>query len=196
MNVGYNMNNYYDKNAKDYITNTINCDMSHHYQKFIKYLPSNSKILDIGFGSGRDMIYFKSKGYIVEGIDTSIEFVNNMKSQGYNVKLESVEDMNYINKYDAIWACASLLHVKRENLEKTFINCLQALKENGILYCSFKYGNQEILAGERYFNYINEDIINDLLKNNDFTVLDIYKSLDVRKERKTEEWINIIIRKI
>lgn len=190
------MNNYYDKNAKDYITNTINCDMSHHYQKFIKYLPSNSKILDIGFGSGRDMIYFKSKGYIVEGIDTSIEFVNNMKSQGYNVKLESVEDMNYINKYDAIWACASLLHVKRENLEKTFINCLQALKENGILYCSFKYGNQEILAGERYFNYINEDIINDLLKNNDFTVLDIYKSLDVRKERKTEEWINIIIRKI
>ena len=196
MNVGYNMNNYYDKNAKDYITNTINCDMSHHYQKFIKYLPSNSKILDIGFGSGRDMIYFKSKGYIVEGIDTSIEFVNNMKSQGYNVKLESVEDMNYINKYDAIWACASLLHVKRENLEKTFINCLQALKENGILYCSFKYGNQEILAGERYFNYINEDIIYDLLKNNDFTVLDIYKSLDVRKERKTEEWINIIIRKI
>ena len=84
------MNNYYDKNAKDYITNTINCDMSHHYQKFIKYLPSNSKILDIGFGSGRDMIYFQSQGHIVEGIDTSIEFVNNMKSQGYNVKLESV----------------------------------------------------------------------------------------------------------
>lgn len=66
----------------------------------------------------------------------------------------------------------------------------------GILYCSFKYGNQEIVAGERYFNYINEDIINDLLKKNDFTVLDIYKSLDVRKERNTEEWINIIIRKI
>lgn len=58
MNVGYNMNNYYDINYKEYIQNTINCDMSNHYQKFIKYLPSNSKILDIGFGSGRDMIYF------------------------------------------------------------------------------------------------------------------------------------------
>ena len=123
MNVGYNMNNYYDINYKEYIQNTINCDMSHHYQKFIKYLPSNSKILDIGFGSGRDMIYFQSQGYIVEGIDTSIEFVNNMKSKGYNVKLESVEDMNYINKYDAIWACASLLHVKRKNLSKVFKNC-------------------------------------------------------------------------
>lgn len=189
------MNNYYNINYKEYIQNTINCDMSNHYQKIIKYLPSNSKILDIGFGSGRDMIYFQSQGYIVEGIDTSIEFVNNMKSQGYNVKLESVEDMNYIKKYDAIWACASLLHVKRENLSKVFKRCNKALKENGILYCSFKYGNQEVIKDNRYFNYINEDIINDILKNNDFTVLDIYKSLDVRKERNTEEWINVIVKK-
>ena len=60
MNVGYNMSNYYDINAKEYIESTINCDMSLHYQKFLKYLPKTGKILDVGFGSGRDMIYFKS----------------------------------------------------------------------------------------------------------------------------------------
>ena len=43
-----------------------------------KYLPKKALILDIGFGSGRDMIYFKSIGYEVEGIDTSLEFFKNM----------------------------------------------------------------------------------------------------------------------
>ena len=52
MNVGYNMSNYYDVNAKEYIESTINCDMSFHYQKFLKYMPKAGKILDVGFGSG------------------------------------------------------------------------------------------------------------------------------------------------
>ena len=52
MSVGYDMSNYYDINAKAYIENTINCDMSIHYEKFLKYLPDKGKILDVGFGSG------------------------------------------------------------------------------------------------------------------------------------------------
>ena len=102
MSVGYNMSNYYDVNSKEYIENTINCDMKMHYQKFLKYLPEKGKILDIGFGSGRDMIYFKSLGYEVYGIDTSIEFVNNMKLKGFNVKEEVVEQINDDNIYDGI----------------------------------------------------------------------------------------------
>ena len=75
------------------------------------------------------------------------------------------------------------------------MNCNKALKENGIMYCSFKYGNQEIIKDERYFNYINEDIIKIILQNNNFEILELYKSYDVRKDRNKEEWINIIIKK-
>ena len=129
-----------------------------HYDKFLKYLPKKGKILDIGFGSGRDMMYFKTLGYQVEGIDTSIEFVNYMKNLDFDVKLESVEDIEYVNKYDIIWACASLLHIKREKLDEVLKKCILALKENGIVYCSFKYGDKEEIKDGRYFNYINETI--------------------------------------
>ena len=78
-----------------------------------------------------------------------------MKLKGFNVKEEAVEQINDDNIYDGIWACASLLHVRRENLEKVIKKCIKALNKNGILYCSFKYGDKEI-KGERYFNYINE----------------------------------------
>lgn len=188
------MSNYYDVNAKEYIESTINCDMSIHYEKFLKYLPKTGKILDVGFGSGRDMIYFKSLGYEVEGIDTSVEFVNNMKEKGFNVRLESACELNYSAEYDGIWACASLLHIKRDELEEVIIKCMNALKDNGILYCSFKYGDKEIEKDNRYFNYINEEIINSIINNKKFKIVELYKSIDVRKEREQEEWLNIIIR--
>lgn len=189
------MSNYYDINAKEYIENTINCDMSFHYQKFLKYLPKNGKILDVGFGSGRDMIYFKSLGYVVEGIDTSVEFVKNIKEQGFNVKLESACELNSENEYDGIWACASLLHIKREELEQAIVKCINALKENGVLYCSFKYGDKEVEIDNRYFNYINEDIIIEIANKNNLNIVELYKTFDVRNDRKTEEWLNILIKK-
>lgn len=195
MNVGYNMSNYYDINAKEYIESTINCDMSFHYRKFLKYMPKEGKILDIGFGSGRDMIYFKSLGYDVEGIDTSTEFVKNMKDKGYKVELQSVCDMYCENKYDGIWACASLLHVNRLLLESSLIKCVNALAKDGVLYCSFKYGDKEVLKDNRYFNYINEEIINDIALKNNLNIIEIYESMDVRKDRASEKWINTLIKK-
>ena len=188
------MSNYYDVNAKEYIESTINCDMSFHYQKFLKYMSKTGKILDVGFGSGRDMIYFKSLGYEVEGIDTSIEFVNNMKEKGFNVRLESVCELNYSDEYDGIWACASLLHIKRDELEEVIIRCMNALKENGVLYCSFKYGDMEVEKDGRYFNYINDDIISSIANKCNFEISDMYKSIDVRKDRNNEEWINVIFK--
>ena len=194
MSVGYNMSNYYDINAKDYIENTIGCDMSVHYEKFLKYLPAKGKILDVGFGSGRDMIYFKSLGYDVEGIDTSVEFVKNMTCQGFSVMLLSVTEMSFKNTYDGIWACASLLHIKREELEEVILKCINALKNKGILYCSFKYGDKEIEKDNRYFNYINEEIINDIASRNDLNIVDLYQSKDVRTIRNDEKWLNIIFK--
>lgn len=189
------MSNYYDINAKEYIESTINCDMSIHYEKYLKYLPNKAKILDVGFGSGRDMIYFKSLGYDVYGIDTSISFVNNMLKQGFNVECISICDLNIKDEYDGIWACASLLHINRKKLETAIIKCINSLKENGVLYCSFKYGDKEIIKDDRYFNYINEDIINNIVYKNNYKILEIYKSYDVRVNRRSEEWINIIIQK-
>lgn len=189
------MSNYYDVNAKEYIESTINCDMSFHYQKFLKYLPKTGKILDVGFGSGRDMVYFKSLGYDVEGIDTSLEFVKNMMEQGFDVKLESACEINNSDEYDGIWACASLLHIKRDELEEVIIRCINALKENGILYCSFKYGDKEVEKDNRYFNFINEEIIEKISKRCNIEIIEIYKSTDVRKDRNKEEWINVIVRK-
>ena len=55
------------------------------------------------------------------------------------------------NVYDGIWACASLLHVPHELLPKVIARLIVALVDGGVLYASFKYGEEEREAGGRYF---------------------------------------------
>ena len=187
------MTNYYDRNAIEYIKETIKCNMDKHYSKLQKYLSNNAKILDVGFGSGRDMMYFQDLGYEVEGIDTSKKFVEFALNKGLNVKLEDVSNINYFNMYDAIWASASLIHIKRENLGDVLKKCVKALKIGGVIYCSFKYGDKEIEVDGRYFNYINESIIRKIALENNLNIIACYKSKDVRIGRENELWLNVIL---
>ncbi len=54
------------------------------------------------------------------------------------------EELDDRNQYDGIWACASVLHLSREKITKIYFTKMhQALKTNGIIYTSFKYGTFE-----------------------------------------------------
>ena len=77
---------YYNNNARSYFDSTINANMQDGYELFLKYLKGN-KILDFGCGSGRDIKYFKSLGYDVDGIDGSQELCN--LATNYTNKLNS-----------------------------------------------------------------------------------------------------------
>lgn len=81
------------------------------YEPFLDFLPEQAKILDLGCGSGRDSLVFTNKGYQVDAIDTSIELVVRARElTGLNVKQLSFYELNVAENYDAVWACASLLH--------------------------------------------------------------------------------------
>lgn len=186
------MNNYYEENAREYIEETINYDMSKSYCNFLKYLHKDASIFDIGFGSGRDLIYFKSLGYSVSGIDIVKAFVDRMKEMKFDVTLSSLIDYESESKYDAIWACASLLHVKRSLLKDNLVKIFSLLNDNGIFYASFKYGDDEKEIGGRYFNFINEKIFNNMVNDLGFVLLEEKIEVDNNKGIK---WISFILRK-
>ena len=186
------MSDYYEKNASKYIEDTINCDMSEQYEIFLKYIPKKGMILDIGFGSGRDMKYFSSVGYEVEGIDSSICFVNNLKDV-FNVYHKRVEDIDIINRYEGIWACASLLHVKRKDLLDVFRKCFLALKQNGVMYASFKYGDFEGIIDDRHFTYLTEETFTNIINHTNFKIDKLWINED--KLNRDVKWLNVVIKK-
>lgn len=189
--------NYYNKNAKSFFNSTINIDMSELYEKFEKHLNPFDYILDLGCGSGRDVLYFKNKGYRVLGIDNSDELIKLAKEYTNSEILKlDFRQLNFSNEFDAIWACASLLHLKRKEVDKVFEKCINALKQNGVIYISFKYGDFEGIRNGRFFTFYNEELMNDLLSNyNNVDLIESWKTQDLRKDRNNEYWLNIIVKK-
>ena len=109
--------NYYNENVKAFIEGTVSVEFTRVQDAFLQLLPSKGKILDLGCGSGRDTKYFLEHGYKVDAIDGSIELCKlASKYTGINVKHMLFQELAEVEKYDGIWACASILHVKRAEL--------------------------------------------------------------------------------
>ncbi len=188
---------YYNDNSAMFTGDTLNVEFSGIQDGFLKYLKEGSLILDFGCGSGRDSRYFLSKGYAVEAIDGSEEMVRIASlNTGLPVKHMYFQELDETEKYDGIFACASLLHVPYEELPDVMQRIYRALKHDGIAYVSFKYGEYEGYRNGRYFTDMNEERFSTLLESvPDFEILEECITADARPGRTEEKWLNVILRK-
>ena len=102
--------------------------------------------------------------------------------------------MTFENMFDGIWACASLLHVPSKNLNDVFKKCSKALKDSGVMYASFKYGNFEGMRNGRFYLDLTEDSLKTYLKDTGFELVEILFTVDVRPNRE-DKWLNVILQK-
>ena len=187
--------NYYDLNAQEFFDGTVDADMSSHYKEFLAQIPEKGHILDAGCGSGRDTLMFKSLGYEVTAIDGSIEMCKLASEYaGQEVLHMQFQDIEFDSIFDGIWASASLLHVPSNEIEGVLIKLKNSLKENGIFYASFKYGDFEGERNGRYFNDLVEKTVIDLFSNVCFDVIKTWITSDSRKGRQDEKWVNILVK--
>ena len=189
--------NYYDINAKEFVEGTLNVDFKATQDKFINKLPAKGYILDFGCGSGRDTKYFLAKDFNVEAIDGSIELCK-IASEYTNIKVRHMyfNELSIVNKYDSIWACSSILHLSLDDLVDVFKRMSKALKDEGIIYTSFKYGDFSGERNGRYFTDMTEDSFAKLIANvENLKVEEQWITADVRPQRGNEKWLNLILRK-
>ena len=193
----YNTLEYYNKNAKIYCEQTLEGNMQENYDKFLQHLPSNAYILDFGCGSGRDSKYFLENRYKVKAIDGSIEMCK-LASKYINQEVICLNfgELEDINTYDGIWACSSILHLSLDDLVDVFKRMSKALKDEGIIYTSFKYGDFSGERNGRFFTDMTEDSFAKLIANVDnLKVEEQWITADVRPQRGNEKWLNLILRK-
>lgn len=189
--------NYYDINAKEFVEGTLNVDFKTTQDKFINKLPAKGYILDFGCGSGRDTKYFLAKDFNVDAIDGSIELCK-IASEYTNIKVRHMyfNELSIVNKYDGIWACSSILHLSLDDLVDVFKRMSKALKDKGIIYTSFKYGDFSGERNGRYFTDMTEDSFANLIINvENLKVEEQWITADVRPQRGNEKWLNLILRK-
>ena len=189
---------YYNSKAKDFVSDTVAVAFTEIQDIFLEYIPVGGKILDFGCGSGRDTKYFISKGYDVDAIDGSEELCKIASEYtGISVKYMLFQELDEVEKYDGIWACASILHVPSAELPMVLQKMTRALKPDGVIYTSFKYGDFEGERNNRYFTDLAEQTFQQVLGQVDGLQLEEYWiTSDVRPGREEEKWLNLLLRKI
>lgn len=105
-------------------------------------------------------------------------------------------ELTQVEKYEGIWACSSILHLPLNELAEIMRKMVTALKDNGIIYTSFKYGT---FAGERngrYFTDMTENTFADFIKQiENIRIEEMLITSDIRPKRGEEKWLNLILRK-
>ena len=189
---------YYNKNSEEYFNSTLNVDMTNTYKPFLKLVPKDGKILDLGCGSGRDSMNFMKLGYEVTSVDGAKELAKRASVLlGKEVIVSTFEELELKEKFHGIWACASLLHIKREDLKIVLNNLYNNLDDKGVFYMSFKYGEKEYVDDKnRYFNcFTDESIISFINENTKYNILGLYITEDKLGRVNEVKWLNLICNK-
>lgn len=195
--INNNTIHYYNNHVASFYENTVNVEFTTMQDKFLSKLKKGSCILDFGCGSGRDTKYFLEQGYVVDAIDGSEELCKLAREYtGIEVKKMFFQELSKADKYDGIWACSSILHLPMDELADVMRKMEAALKRNGIIYTSFKYGNFSGERNGRFFTDMTEEAFAEFLSGIDnLEVEEQWITSDVRPGRGEEKWLNLILRK-
>lgn len=189
--------NYYNQYAQVYNETTLNIAFDKKREFLLKYLNPKSHILDLGCGSGRDSKAFLQQGYKVTAIDGSKELCKIASENiGQEVNCQLFHELTDVETYDAVWACASLLHLSTVELKDTLKIVARTLKNDGYFYASFKYGEFEGEREGRFFNDFTEDSFQILLTTiPHLMIIETEVTTDVIPGRENVSWLNIIMKK-
>ncbi len=162
-------------------------------EEFMSKLKADSKILDLGGGTGKLTELFIQRGYNAICYDFSKEMMRKSKEFYPNVPyiLDDMIEHFENNSFDVIITFYSLFHIPKEELDKVFSNIYDLLKQNGVLCFVVQLGNGEDFIDEPYlkengkkvlyFNFFTKEQINELLQKHNFQ-----KIYEIEKEEVGE----------
>lgn len=127
-----------------------------HLEPFLTLLPPGASILELGCGGGYDAAFMLARGFEVDATDGVAEMAAKAEARiGNPVRVMLFDQLDAVERYDAVVAAASLLHAPRAALPEILSRVHRALKPGGWHIASYKGGGAE---GRdrfgRYFNYL------------------------------------------
>ena len=141
---------------------------------FLEHIPGK-KILDIWCAHGRDVGEFFKRWIDITWIDLTPEFITIAKEScpEADIQLMDMRNLKFENKtFDGIWACASFLHIPKEEAKKTVKEFLRVLKKGWLLFIGVMEGDGEgydkrskYKNVERFFSYRKKEELETLLEN-------------------------------
>lgn len=189
---------HYDASAVAFEAGTRDHDVSQNRAALLQAIktPPPFVLLDFGCGPGRDLAYFRSLGHEAVGLDGAARFVEMARVTGCEVLQQSFLHLALPpERFDGVFANASLFHVPSEALPRVLGELWQTLRPGGVLFCSNPRGDDtEGFSGDRYGTFHSLAGWRAYVTAAGFTELDHYYR-PPGKPRDQQPWLATVWRK-
>ncbi|MEL6364114.1 MAG: class I SAM-dependent methyltransferase [Pseudomonadota bacterium] len=190
---------FYERGAESYYDKTIGANLGGLRERFQAHLVPGGCILDVGSGSGRDTKAFIEAGFRVDAFDQSVGLAKlSSKLTGQRTSVQRFEDWRSPGPiYDGIWAFASLLHVRRDDLSHVVSELARAMKPGAWFFASFKLGvGDTVDAQGRAFTNLTRPEAFDLFQNaGAFSTVDVWLDEAIASHGDKTTWVYILAQK-
>ena len=190
---------YYSREAERYLSSRPD-NVSRHLYSFLEQLQVGAHILELGCGAGRDAEAMIAAGFEVDPTDGVPEIAAiAAKRLQRDVRVMRFDELDVLNKYDAVWANAGLHHVPRNQLPLVLQSLFQALKPGGVHFANYKRGTSDCRdTKNRHYSHLTLESLRELYECS--ADWEIVSSLEYEGgdgyEGSPSPWVAITVRKL
>ena len=193
---------WYEEHAEDYFSRTIDMDSFPGLESdlcgFLLEIPMPGPIADIGSGSGRDAVYFASRGRRVIVLDLARTLlstcVRHVSASGFRRQsVPVVADARRLPFATAslagLWASGVYLHLSRPHIELAIEEAARVLGVGGVLGVSMKLGSGQVIRDGRQFTLVDAEELSKIVLAQGLEVISV--TGPVRRD-----WLLLLARKV
>ena len=137
---------HYEQRAEQFRAGTRDHDVRQNIDALLRHMQGEPPftILDFGCGPGRDVTTLAGLGHTAIGLEGAAEFVAMARQSGCEVWQQDFLKLELpAQRFDGIFANASLFHVPSQELPRVLRQLHAALKRDGVLFSSNPRGHNE-----------------------------------------------------
>ena len=166
--------------------------------QFASALDAGARVLEIGSGPGRDALALEDAGLSVRRTDITPAFVRMLRADGFTADVldplsDNLDDPERDAPYDGVWASASLVHARREDLPIVLSALARATRPGGAFHLALKEGDgarfstHGHVGGPRHFTFWREEPLRAVLEDAGWVVDDVRRAPGLRNET----WLDV-----
>ena len=188
------MSDYYQKNYIAYHEKTFSIDPSSFLEPLAQRLPPEAFILDVGCGSGRDLLWMKKRGFEVIGFERSEGLAELARKNADCEVIEGdFETYDFSSIFvDGVMLVGALVHVPHERFSEVFKNITASISRRGNVLITLKEGRGDMTGADGRTFYLWEDLkAREMFKSLGFKVCDFASA--VSKTGSGDIWMAYVL---
>jgi len=190
------MQDFYQKNYQAYHEKTFSIDPTSFLDPLARKLPAEAFVLDVGCGSGRDLLWMKKRGFDVIGFEQSPGLAELAREiTGCEILEGDFETYDFSSiLVDAVILVGSLVHLPHQRFPNVFENITSAISDNGLVLITLKEGSGDLKNPDGRIFYLWEDPkAREMFDTLGFKVCDFSSS--VSKTGSGDVWMTYVLDK-